>query len=117
MKSWLVGVAVATVLLIARPALAHPAPFSFLDMRIGSTALDLTLVVHVFDIGHDVGAEPPEQLLDANVLASKAAAIDAVVTPRVHLLLDGAPTPIRWSAIEAAADRQAVRLQIGRAHV
>lgn len=110
MKSWGAALAVAALLAIARPAHAHPAPFSFLDARLQGATLDLTVVVHVFDIGHDLGVEPPEQLLDPAVLASKAAAIDATLTPRLRVLLDGTPVAIRWAATEGAADRQAVRL-------
>ena len=54
---------------IAAPAGAHPVPFSYLDIRVQSRALDVTLVVHIFDVAHDLGIDPPEQLLDAERLA------------------------------------------------
>jgi hydrogenase/urease accessory protein HupE len=110
-KPWGVALAVVALLAIAAPVQAHPAPFSFLDARLQGTTLDLAVVVHVFDIAHDLGVEPPELLLDPAVLASKAAAIDATLTPRLRVLLDGAQMPVRWSATEGAADRQAIRLR------
>ena len=110
-KSWALGLATVALLAVAEPGQAHPAPFSFLDVRLQATTLDLTLVAHVFDVGHDLGIEPPEQLLDPAVLASKADAISATLTPRLRLLLDGSPVSVRWTSTEGAADRQAVRLR------
>jgi hydrogenase/urease accessory protein HupE len=110
-KFWRSLLAVVVLCAAVRPAQAHPAPFSFLDLRLQRTTLDLTLVAHVFDVGHDLGVEPPEQLLDPTVLASKTTAIDAMLTPRLTILVDGAPLPVRWTTTEGAADRQAIRLK------
>ena len=45
-------------------------PFSYLDVRLAGSAVDLTLVVHAFDLAHDLGVEPPDRLLDPAVLDS-----------------------------------------------
>lgn len=111
MKPWGLALAVVALLALAGPVRAHPAPFSFLDARLHDTSLDLSVVVHVFDIGHDLGVEPPEQLLDPAVLASKASAITSTLAPRLRIVLDGAPIPVSWTSTEAAPDRQAVRLR------
>ena len=65
---------VAAVLGMGAPAAAHPAPFSFLDVRIHSTAVDLTLVAHIFDLAHELGIDPPERLLDPAVLGRRRSA-------------------------------------------
>src|ERR687892_383933 len=52
---------------VASRADAHPAPFSYLDLRIGETAIDGSLVLHVIDVAHELKVDPPEQLLDPRV--------------------------------------------------
>ena len=44
--------------LVASPAFAHPAPFSYLDLRIQPTAISGSIVLHVIDIGHDLDIAP-----------------------------------------------------------
>ncbi len=56
--------ALAVLLGVALPAAAHPVPFSYLDVQIEPDAINLTLVVHVFDAAHELGVNPPELLLD-----------------------------------------------------
>ena len=54
--------------MIAAPALAHPVPFTYLDLHVQPTAIEGTLVAHVFDIGHDLSIDPAERLLDRGIL-------------------------------------------------
>ena len=49
---------------MAAPAAAHPVPFSFVDVRIQAASLDITVVAHIFDLGHDLGIEPPQRPKD-----------------------------------------------------
>jgi hypothetical protein len=105
----LVGIA------FAAPAGAHPVPFSYVDVRVEPRALDLTLVAHIFDVAHDLGIDPPEQLLDAERLASQGGAFAALLPDRLQLRVDGGALAIgAWSAAEPLADRQSIRL---RAHI
>ncbi len=60
--------ALALLVGVAAPAAAHPVPFSYLDIRIEPGAINLTLVVHVFDAAHELGVDPPERLLDPSAL-------------------------------------------------
>jgi hypothetical protein len=107
---------VGTILMLvgiafAAPAAAHPAPFSYVDVRVEADALDLTLVAHIFDVAHDLGIDPPEQLLDAARLVSSGAAFAALLPDRLELSVDGRPLAVRaWSAAEPLADRQSIRL-------
>src|ERR1700738_2437909 len=79
----------ATCIGIATPAAAHPVPFSFLDVRIQPGSLEITVVAHIFDLGHDLGVEPPQRLLEPAGLSSHADAIAALVRTRLHLAADG----------------------------
>ena len=104
--------AVAATLGLASPAAAHPVPFTYLDVRVQAAALDITLVAHVFDLGHDLKVEPPERLLDAGVLSSQADAITTLVKSRLQLTANGATlSDGEWSAPEALPDRQSILLR------
>jgi hypothetical protein len=48
---------------VARPASAHPAPFSYLDIVFRNGGIEGTLVVHVIDVAHELGV-PPERVMD-----------------------------------------------------
>jgi hydrogenase/urease accessory protein HupE len=108
----LIGTVVTLVgIAFTAPAAAHPAPFSYLDVHVESRALDLILVAHIFDVAHDLGIDPPEQLLDAERLVSSGAAFAALLPDRLQLRLDDRPLSVgAWSAAEPLADRQSIRL-------
>jgi hypothetical protein len=60
------GTAVATLALlaVAVAASAHPIPFSYLDLRLQPNAVEGTLIIHNFDVAHELNVTPPERLLD-----------------------------------------------------
>jgi hypothetical protein len=96
--------------LLPRAALAHPVPFSFIDMRIESDSVDVTVVAHIFDLANDLKIQPPEKLLDSAMLAAQADSMMRLMDERLHLTADGAPlTHEPWSAPEALSERQSVR--------
>src|SRR5256885_6877351 len=41
-------------------------PFSYLDVHVGAEALEVTLVAHIADLAHDLGAASPEDLLKSD---------------------------------------------------
>jgi hypothetical protein len=100
----------ACVLLPAAPAAAHPAPFSYLDLRIDGGALEGSLVLHVIDVAHDLGLAEPSELLDPAAAARERERIIALIAPRLALRTGGAGLPLEWGRIEPAPERDAVRL-------
>ncbi len=56
----------------ASPVLAHPVPFSYLDIHLGATSVEGTLVLHDFDVAHEVALDTPDALLDAATLHLRA---------------------------------------------
>src|SRR5207247_3762854 len=53
------GIAAAIALLgFARPASAHPIPFSYLDLRLQGDAIEGTLIAHIYDVAHDLNVQP-----------------------------------------------------------
>src|SRR6266545_1089008 len=69
-------------------ALGHPAPFSYLDLHIGDREITGSLAIHSFDVGHELGLDPAERVLDPAVAESIRARLTALLTPRFTLRTD-----------------------------
>jgi hypothetical protein len=93
----------------AVPAAAHPAPFSYLDLRLGST-IGGTLVVHDFDVAHDLGVENPADLLSLDVAQRHRAALVTLVERRLRLQTDGEIVTLEWGALSVLPERQSLAL-------
>jgi hydrogenase/urease accessory protein HupE len=107
--------AVALVLAAAARVGAHPAPFSYLDIRLEATALDVTLVVHVLDVAHDLGVREG-QLIDAASLAPYASHVVRLLEPRLRVYADGLLlTGGVWSGPVPVPDRHGLRLRVRHA--
>jgi len=91
---------------------AHPAPFSYLDLRLNAGGITGTLVVHDLDAAHDLKITDAGTLLDPAVAAKYRDALVALLSPRVTLILDGQTARIEWGAIDVVPDRQSVRLAL-----
>ncbi len=98
------------LLLFALPASAHPVPFSYLDIHLAAAAVTGTLTVHIFDAGHDLGVDPPAQLLDPAVAAARAAALQRMLAARLSLADGDRPLAITWGPLEVLPDKQSLRL-------
>jgi hydrogenase/urease accessory protein HupE len=111
MQRLALAAAIAALLMHAAPASAHPVPFSYLDLRLLPGRVDLSIVVHMFDVGHDLQIDPADRLLDPTFLAMKQDALVGLLAPRIHLTADGTTlVPVSWSAAEPLLDRQSVRI-------
>jgi len=105
----------AIVLIGGAPAFAHPVPFSYLDLRMEDgrpAGIDAVLVVHVFDLAHDLNIDPPERLLAVSAAADRASAIVALLQPRLQVEADGRLLTPAWSAPDVLADRQSLRFHV-----
>ena len=100
----------AALAVCARPADAHPAPFSYLDCHFDSSGVTGTLVVHDLDAAHDLNITAADTLLDPAVAARARDALVALLSSRLTLLFDGRPVTIAWGAIDIVPDRQSLRL-------
>ena len=108
MRAWIF----AAVVGLASPAFAHPAPFSYVDLRVDPTALDVTVVLHVFDVAHDIGLSDMSVLLDAAGSSQHASATTSLLRDRVRLVVDGRILGnANWSPPEPLPDRQSVRIR------
>jgi len=86
-----IGVATATA------AFAHPAPFSYLDARLSGNAIQGTLVLHDFDVAHDLNLRTPDLLLDPASLPRYAPAITTLVLERLRMDADG--RDLKWEIV------------------
>jgi hydrogenase/urease accessory protein HupE len=96
-------------LLTARLALAHPVPFSYVDVHVDKGAVRVTIVAHIFDVAHELAVEPPERLLQPDEAARAAAALTRLLSPRLSISTDGRRVQPAWSAPEILTDRQSLR--------
>jgi hypothetical protein len=98
------------VLLAARAASAHPAPFSFLDLAIRADAVHGTIALHVVDIAYELKIEPADRLLEPGEIARARDRVVALLEPRMRVRTDVAAA-IEWLGMEPAPDRHAVLLR------
>ena len=110
--AWHLLVVAGLVAAAPAPARAHPAPFSFVDVRIEAGALDVTFVLHTWDVAHEFGIDRPELVLDPYILQPRAERLVSLIGERLLLTVDGRPVTLDdWSDPEPLADRQSVRVR------
>jgi hydrogenase/urease accessory protein HupE len=93
------------------PLRAHPAPFSYLDLRIGPETIEASLVLHVYDIAQELKIEPVDRLMEPEFARSQTRAIAALIASRLTLTANGRTLAGDWSGTEVVPDRHAVRLR------
>jgi hydrogenase/urease accessory protein HupE len=90
-------------------ARAHPAPFSYLDVKLDD-GVHGTLVVHDFDAAHELGLEKPAMLLDPAVAREHRDQLIALLEHRLRLRSESGPLTPTWGDIDILAERQSLRL-------
>jgi hydrogenase/urease accessory protein HupE len=105
------AVALATMLSVTGVAEAHPAPFSYLDLHVEPLVVRVTAVVHVFDVAHELGPQPPERFLEVDTIAAHTRSLERLLNDRLQIESGGALLPLAaWSRPEPLPDRQSLRL-------
>jgi hydrogenase/urease accessory protein HupE len=94
----------------AAPVLAHPTPFSYLDLRLSQARLNGSLVVHVID--HDLNVEPPAKLLAPALAESRRDDILSLLRSRLLLTVDGQSLDPELLSVEPLPDREAIALNL-----
>jgi len=106
----LIGLCLA--FLYGSPGSAHPAPFSYIDVRVAGRDIGLTIVMHEFDVAHDLGVQDASRLLDAAELPRHAAALRALLQDRLQVWVRGERLRAEWSAPVPLPDRQAIQIDV-----
>ncbi len=99
-----------TWLLVAAPASGHPAPFSYLDIRVAPDGLSGTLVLHDIDVARTLGLADPTTLADPAVVATHTDALVTLMTTRVAIEADGAPITWVVDGVQPVTGQDAVGL-------
>jgi hydrogenase/urease accessory protein HupE len=91
---------------------AHPAPFSYADLHLASGAIDGAIVLHVYDVAHDLRIDLAERLLDAATVQAQRAAIESLLGTRMQLSADDRPLTATIGGIEVLTDRSSLRVHV-----
>lgn len=110
MRRTFLATAILLLMPVAVRVLAHPVPFSYLDLRMEAGRIDGTLVVHILDVAHDLAVDPAERLLDPAFAAQSFDRVVRLLGGRVRIDVNGVTAPTEWTRIEVVAERQSLRL-------
>jgi hydrogenase/urease accessory protein HupE len=100
------------VLVPVPPASAHPVPFSYLDLQLRQSSIEVSLTAHIYDLAHDLGINPMERLLDPVFVAERESAIRALLGSRLHVSAGGPALDPEWLKPEVLQDRQSIRFRL-----
>ena len=109
MRSWIRAVLATLVLAWPATSLAHPAPFSYLDLHVSANRIDAILVAHIVDVAHELSVTPAD-LLEPSAAARYANAIAKLLQQRLDVTAGSQQlSATDWPSPELLADRQAWR--------
>ena len=100
------------VLLCSAIGWAHPVPFSYADLHLAGGAIDAAIVLHVYDVAHDLRVEPAERLLDLRTAEGQRAALEALLRARMQLAADDRQLTPVFGAIDVLPERSSLRVQV-----
>src|SRR5262245_44510699 len=101
--------AAIALLFAAEPVLAHPAPFSFVDIQIATGGIHGALVIHDFDAANELRLDKPQALLHLDVAHRYRIQLIHLVDLRLRFTGDRPLTP-KWEEIETLPERQSLRI-------
>lgn len=107
---FLVGLVSCLLVASATRAAAHPAPFSYLDLYVSDSGVEGALIVHDFDVAHDVGVDPPERLRDLAFAQQYRDMLTRLVDSRLAIIVDGRRASLSWTGFETMPERQSLKL-------
>ena len=91
--------------------LAHPAPFSFVDITVREQQVDVAVIVHIWDVAHEYGLEDPSVLLDVDTVRRVVTGLGEVFNGRLSVLVDGQDLALsNWTEPELLVERQSIRI-------
>src|SRR2546430_14794530 len=110
MKRALAAFALLFISTFANVIYAHPVPYSYIDIQLRQNTVEISLVVHIFDLAHELKVIPVERLLDPIELTERSDAIRRLISSRVAFEINGTPVKADWTAPEILSERQSIRL-------
>jgi hydrogenase/urease accessory protein HupE len=107
---------VVLALLVARPALAHDQPYSYLDLRLGGSETQGRVAAHVIDLAHDSGLDQ-DSLRDVGYLARERGRVEQVFLSHMEVSAGGRRIVARSLRLEPMPDRKLVAMDFTAAPV
>jgi hypothetical protein len=95
----------------ARPASAHDAPYSFLELRFGPHGVEGALTAHVVDLAHESATTAPESLLAPARAAAQGPALFALLAARLAVVGDGDTLRLVYVSATPDSERSGVRMR------
>jgi hydrogenase/urease accessory protein HupE len=89
---------------------AHPAPFSYLDIKVTPARLEGSLVLHDIDVAREIGLPAPQVLADPAMVARHLDAIVTLMTTRTAIESDGAPITWEIDGVQPVPGQDAVAI-------
>ena len=111
-RAWRALAAALLLVWLAAPLQAHPAPFSYLDLRLRPEGLSGSLVMHAIDVAYELELESPDALMDEAFTAARQRRIFEIVRSRMTVRLDGRAVAMRPAGMTVLAEQQALRLAL-----
>jgi len=111
-RFWRLLSVAAALTAVTAPSLAHPVPFSYVDLRLEQGLIEGTVVVHMYDAAHDLHLDRPAALLSADVAAGETSSFVAAVGQRLQILADGKPLALEWGRLQPLPQRQSVSVTL-----
>jgi hydrogenase/urease accessory protein HupE len=99
------------LLVAARPAHAHPAPFSYVDLQLSPQSMDVTVVMHAFDVAHDLGLASEDAVFEKDFVQAHGRDVTALATGRLRLAANGRALTASPVDVTVLPDRRAVRVR------
>ena len=90
---WVASLVLMAWLAPASSAMAHPIPFSYLDVHVGADKIAASLVAHMIDVAHELEVDPPDRLLNPDVARRYAQTLSELLGPRLSLVVGGRSPP------------------------
>jgi hypothetical protein len=100
----------AVLFLASQTAFAHPAPFSYIDVRIGDGSIHGRIVLHDLDVAHDLGLSATDTLATDAGVREHGEAIARLMSARFGLIADGGIAPWQATAVRALADQSSIEV-------
>jgi hypothetical protein len=94
----------------AQTAAAHPAPFSYIDVRIGDGPLHGRIVLHDLDAAHDLGLTSTDPLASDAGVREHADALVRLMSARFGLTSDGENAGWQATALRALPDQSSIEI-------
>lgn len=88
---------------------AHPAPFSYIDLYLDEQRVRGEVVLHDYDLAHELGVTPPEALSEGATAPTLRGGVESLLDARLRVVIGGRALKLVWDAIEPLPERQSIR--------